>query len=48
MSLEFTLGKMVDYTKVSTKQIKSMAMEFTLGLIISNMLDGGIMANSMV
>ena len=48
MLLAFTLGKMVECMKASTKKTKSMDMASTLGQTKRSMLDGGAMASSMV
>ncbi len=47
MTLEFTLGKMVECMKVFTKRTRNTDMVFILGLIQRNMLDGGMVENNM-
>ncbi len=48
MNLEYILGKMEECTKDSTRKIKSMDLESTLGQIRNAMQVGGPMENSMV
>lgn len=48
INLGYTPGKTDACTKVITKMIKSMALEFTLGQTRSNIKVGGTMASSMV
>lgn len=47
MVMEFTLGKMEDSMRDSTRTTKSMGMGSIPGLIRRNMQDGGMMGSSM-